>query len=62
VTHFVALQRSLEDFAATRARMDGTRGIAPFLTVTHRGAFAVPARAQRAFPGLPGRDEALGRA
>jgi hypothetical protein len=62
VTHFVALQRSLEDFAATRARMDGARGIAPFLTVTHRGAFAVPPRAQRAFPGLPGREAALGRA
>jgi len=54
VTHFVALQRSLEDFAATRARMDGAGGIAPFLTVTHRGAYAVPRRAERAFPLLAG--------
>jgi hypothetical protein len=60
VTHFVALQRATEDFAATRARMDGARGIAPFLTVTDRANFVLPPRTLRAFPLLEGREHALG--
>jgi deferrochelatase/peroxidase EfeB len=65
-THFVSLQRSLEDFNATRAVMNaadagahhsqiGARhnnGINAFIEVTSRATFAVPPRTQRAFPHL----------
>jgi hypothetical protein len=65
-THFVSLQRSLEDFNATRAVMNaadarhhhsavGARhhnGINAFIDVRSRATFAVPARARRAYPYL----------
>ena len=64
-THFVSLQRSLEDFNATRAVMNaadaahhhpavGSRannGINAFMEVAGRATFAVPPRSQRAYPG-----------
>ncbi|MFD0123094.1 DUF7405 family protein [Streptomyces virginiae] len=67
-THFVSLQRTMEDFHATRAMMNaadasthhggiGVRrnnGINAFMDVRSRATFAVPPRAQRAYPGLPG--------
>ena len=63
-THVVSLQRSIDDFNATRAVMNaadarthhpgiGTRhhnGINAFIEVTSRATFAVPPRAQRAYP------------
>lgn len=63
-THFVSLQRSIEDFNATRAVMNaadarthhphiGARhnnGINAFIEVRSRATFAVPARSQRAYP------------
>jgi hypothetical protein len=65
-THFVSLQRSIEDFNATRAVMNaadactrhpgiGTRhhnGINAFIEIHARATFAVPARARRAYPYL----------
>ncbi len=65
-THFVSLQRSLQDFNATRAVMNaadarthhgsiGARrrnGINAFIDVRSRATFAVPPRSRRAFPGL----------
>ena len=65
-THFVSLQRNLEDFNATRAVMNAAdarhhhasiglrrnNGINQFMRVLSRATFAVPARAQRAYPGL----------
>lgn len=67
-THFVSLQRTMEDFHATRAMMNaadasthhggiGVRrnnGINAFMDVRSRATFAVPPRAERAYPGLPG--------
>lgn len=63
-THFVSLQRDLEDFNATRAVMNGAdarhhhpsiglrrnNGINQFMHVLSRATFAVPVRAQRAYP------------
>jgi hypothetical protein len=63
-THFVSLQRSLEDFNATRAVMNaadarrhhaaiGARdnnGINAFIDVRSRATFAVPPREHRAYP------------
>ena len=63
-THFVSLQRSLQDFNATRAVMNaadarrhhggiGARhdnGINAFLDVRTRATFAVPPRSRRAYP------------
>ena len=71
--HFVSLQRTIEDFVATRTAMNAARssyvnpsitdtvnnGINEFIFVTHRANYAVPTRAQRAFPLLPGRERAL---
>jgi hypothetical protein len=65
-THFVSLQRSMEDFNATRAVMNaadatgyhsgiGVRrnnGINAFMDVRSRATFAVPRRRDRAFPYL----------
>ncbi|WP_330301423.1 DUF7405 family protein [Streptomyces sp. NBC_00503] len=65
-THFVSLQRTMEDFQATRAMMNaadapahhgeiGVRrnnGINAFMDVRSRATFAVPPRAARAYPGL----------
>jgi hypothetical protein len=65
-THFVSLQRTIEDFNATRAVMNaadarthhpriGSRrnnGINAFIEVTSRATFAVPPRRRRAYPHL----------
>lgn len=65
-THFVSLQRSLQDFNATRAVMNAAdaeahhgaigrrrhNGINAFMQVHSRATFAVPPRHRRAFPGL----------
>jgi hypothetical protein len=65
-THFVSLQRDLEDFNATRAVMNAAdarghhaaiglrtnNGINAFMQVLSRATFAVPPRALRAYPGL----------
>jgi hypothetical protein len=66
-THFVSLQRTLEDFNATRAVMNaadarhhhpavGARhrnGINAYIDVRTRATFAVPSRTHRAYPLLP---------
>jgi hypothetical protein len=66
-THFVSLQRTLEDFNATRAVMNAADGphhhpdvglratncINAFMQVVSRATFVVPPRAQRAYPGQP---------
>jgi hypothetical protein len=66
-THFVSLQRTLEDFNATRAVMNAAdgphhhpgvglranNGINAFMQVVSRATFVVPPRAQRAYPGQP---------
>jgi dye decolorizing peroxidase len=65
--HFVALQRTIADFVATRTAMNATsaqlqnpsisdtvnNGINEFIFVLKRGNYIVPARAQRSFPLLP---------
>ena len=67
--HFVALQRTIADFVTTRTAMNATsaqlqnpsitdtvnNGINEFIFVLKRGNYVVPARAQRSFPLLPGR-------
>jgi hypothetical protein len=71
LVHFVALQRSVADFVATRRAMDAAaapaanpaigaqvnNGINEWLTVRHRANYLVPPRSRRAFPLLPGWDE-----
>jgi hypothetical protein len=71
--HFVALQRTIADFTATRTAMNAAgaqlrnpavtdtvnNGINEFIFVLRRGNYLVPPRAQRSFPLLPGRDGAL---
>ena len=71
-THFVSLQRDLEDFNATRAVMNAAdarrhhpaiglranNGINAFMEVVSRATFAVPPRARRVYPG--GRAESVG--
>ena len=71
--HFVSLQRTIEDFVATRTAMNAARssylnpaitdtvnnGINEFIFVTHRANYAVPARSERSFPLWPGRAAAL---
>jgi hypothetical protein len=71
--HFVALQRSIEDFVTTRTAMNASsaqlrnpsitdtvnNGINEFIFVTKRGNYLVPTRADRSFPLLPGRAGAL---
>ena len=71
--HFVSLQRTIEDFVATRTAMNAARssylnpaitdtvnnGINEFIFVTHRANYLIPPRAQRSFPLLPGRTSAL---
>jgi hypothetical protein len=71
--HFVALQRTIEDFVTTRTAMNAgsaqlrnpsitdtvNNGINEFIFVTKRGNYLVPARAERSFPLLPGRARAL---
>ena len=67
--HFVALQRSIEDFVATRTAMNATaahrqnpaitatanNGINQFVTVLRRANYLIPPRAQRSFPRTGGR-------
>ncbi len=71
--HFVALQRSIEDFVETRKAMNAenasylnpaitetvNNGINEFIFVLKRANYIVPPRARRAFPLLPGRTAAL---
>ena len=71
--HFVALQRTIEDFVATRTAMNASgaqlrnpsitdtvnNGINEFIFVTKRGNYLLPDRAERSFPLLPGRASAL---
>ncbi|HWE11017.1 MAG TPA: hypothetical protein VG325_16840 [Solirubrobacteraceae bacterium] len=71
--HFVCIQRSIEDFVTTRKAMNATsaqlqnpsitdtvnNGINEFMFVLKRANYILPARAQRAFPLLPGRSRAL---
>ena len=66
--HFVALQRTIEDFVTTRNAMNASRaqlqnpsitdtvnnGINEFIFVLRRGNYIVPARRARAFPQLNG--------
>jgi dye decolorizing peroxidase len=71
--HFVSLQRTIEDFITTREAMNASHaqlqnpsitdtvnnGVNEFIFVKNRGNYIVPARAQRSFPLLPGRERAL---
>jgi hypothetical protein len=71
--HFVALQRTIEDFITTRTAMNASsaqlrnpsitdtvnNGINEFIFVTKRGNYLLPSRAERSFPLLPGRAGAL---
>lgn len=66
--HFVSLQRTIADFVATRRAMNADRapylnpaitptvnnGINDFIFVLARANYAVPPRARRSFPLLPG--------
>lgn len=65
--HFVALQRSIDDFVATRRAMDARKavghgtvgvhinnGITEWMTVESRANLLVPPRRDRICPGLPG--------
>ena len=66
--HFVALQRTIEDFVTTRQAMNASRaqlqnpaitdtvnnGINEFIFVLKRANYVLPARAERSFPLLPG--------
>jgi hypothetical protein len=74
--HFVSLQRNIQDFVDTRTQMNQSdaplqnpaisattnNGINEFIFVQKRGNYVLPARAQRSFPLLPGRAEALAHA
>jgi hypothetical protein len=67
--HFVALQRTIEDFVRTRTAMNATaaqlrnpaitdtvnNGINEFIFVLRRGNYIVPPRRERSFPQLPQR-------
>lgn len=71
--HFVALQRTIEDFITTRRAMNASfaqlqnpaitdtvnNGINAFIFVLKRGNYIVPSRPQRSFPLLPDRLKAL---
>ena len=71
--HFVAVQRTIEDFVTTRTAMNaasaqlqnpsisGTvnNGINEFIFVLKRANYILPPRPQRSFPMLPGRSGAL---
>jgi hypothetical protein len=73
--HFVSLQRDIQDFVDTRTQMNQSRaalvnpaisdttnnGINEYIFVLKRGNYVLPARAERAFPLLPGRASALNR-
>jgi len=71
--HFVSLQRTIADFVTTRTAMNATsaqlqnpsitdtvnNGINEFIFVLKRGNYVLPTRADRSFPLLPGRQQAL---
>jgi hypothetical protein len=71
--HFVALQRTIDDFITTRQAMNSTsaqlqnpaitdtvnNGINEFIFVLKRGNYILPARTERSFPLLPGRARLL---
>jgi hypothetical protein len=71
--HFVSLQRAIQDFVNTRTAMNQANaqlqnpaitdtvnnGINEFIFVKRRANYILPARAQRSFPLLPGRDTLL---
>ncbi len=71
--HFVAVQRTIEDFVTTRTAMNASsaqlqnpaitgtvnNGINEFIFVLKRANYILPPRLQRSFPLLPGRSEAL---
>jgi hypothetical protein len=71
--HFVAVQRSIEDFVTTRNAMNATsaqlqnpaigdtvnNGINEFMFVLKRANYILPPRSQRSFPLLAGRQEAV---
>lgn len=71
--HFVSIQRTIEDFIATRTAMNAAHaqlqnpsitdtvnnGVNEFIFVLKRGNYIVPSREMRSFPLLPGRDRAL---
>jgi hypothetical protein len=71
--HFVSVQRSIQDFVATRNAMNATgahnvnrkitatknNGINAFISVRRRANYIMPSRADRAFPLVPGRDSVL---
>jgi hypothetical protein len=71
--HFVSVQRTIEDFVTTRNAMNATsaqlqnpaitdtvnNGINEFMFVLKRANYILPARSQRSFPLLPGRDRLL---
>lgn len=71
--HFVAVQRTIEDFVKTRTAMNASyaqlqnpgitdtvnNGINEFIFVLKRANYIIPTRAQRSFPLLRGRQAAL---
>jgi len=71
--HFVSVQRSIQDFVATRNAMNASgahlvnrtitatanNGINAFITVKRRANYVMPSRTERAFPLLPGRQTVL---
>ncbi len=71
--HFVAIQRSIDDFVTTRKAMNATsaqlqnpsitdtvnNGINEFIFVLKRANYILPPRSDRAFPLLPGRERLL---
>ncbi len=71
--HFVSIQRTIEDFITTRNAMNATaaqlqnpaigdtvnNGINEFMFVLKRANYILPARSQRSFPLLAGRQRAL---
>jgi hypothetical protein len=71
--HFVAVQRTIQDFITTRTAMNASsaqlqnpaigdtvnNGINEFIFVLKRANYIVPSRPQRSFPSLPGRTGAL---
>jgi hypothetical protein len=71
--HFVAVQRTIEDFVTTRSAMNASsaqlqnpaitdtvnNGINEFIFVLKRANYILPPRSQRSFPLLPGRSGAL---
>ena len=71
--HFVSIQRTIQDFVTTREAMNASsaqlrnpaitdtvnNGINSFIFVARRANYILPARPQRSFPLLPGREIAL---